>query len=78
MESMSFTYIVVGAACFLAALSARPLVNFNLVLYRKVGLPSLAAAWERRLGWWIPVVRVIAAGLAFGFFLLSFGLFRSG
>ncbi|GEM_PF-4710060 len=44
MESMSLAQVAVGVAFLLAALAARPLVGLNLLLYRKVGLSSLAVA----------------------------------
>lgn len=78
MEVSSLAQVVLGAACLLAALAARPLVTLNLLLYRKVGLSGLAVAWERRLGWWIRTVRVVAAVLALAFLILGFGVLRSG
>ena len=76
MESFSLAQVATGAAFLFAALAAGPLVHLNLWLYRRLPFPGLAVAWERRLGWWIPTVRVVCAVLAAAFLVTGFGMVR--
>jgi hypothetical protein len=63
MESRLLYHAVIGAGFLVAAIAAGPLVRTNLWVYRKLGLGGFARAWEGRLGWWVPTVRVLCVTL---------------
>lgn len=74
MASVSLPHLVVGAGCLLVSLAARAVVVVTLSLYRKLGLPGLAATWEWGLSWWVPTVRVVAGVLALGLLMRGLGI----
>ena len=74
MVTASLPHLAVGAGCLLVLLAARAVVVLTLSLYRTLGLPGLAGAWERGLSWWIPAVRIISGVLALGFLVRGLGI----
>ena len=72
MHRIDLTLVAAGFVFLAAALMAPSLVRVNLVAYRLLGLEDLACAWERRLSWWVPVVRIVSAAgtLVIAFLLL--------
>lgn len=78
MDNTVLAQVGLGVAMLVAAVSAGPLVRLNLRIYRLLGFARLADVWERRLGWWVPTVRIACVVLAFAQFVMGAGLVRIG
>ena len=69
MES-GISAFVVPAILIITAIAARPLVDFNILIYRKLHLRRMAGFWECRRNRWINVVRTNCVLAAFIFMVI--------
>lgn len=68
------TYLYAAGLFGLGALIARPMVNLNIWIYRKMGFPGAADFWRRQLPWWVPFLKIICLTGAGVMVLVGLGL----
>jgi hypothetical protein len=57
MESNQLLMIILALIFLTAGAMARPLIELNLWVYKKAGLPKLATFWQHQISWWRPAMR---------------------
>ena len=67
-------YLYLAVLVGLSALIARPMVNLNIWIYRKMGFPRAADFWQRQLPWWVPFLKTICLTGAGVLVLVGLGL----
>lgn len=74
MAQFDLELLILAAVFLMAGVFARHLIDFNLWIYKRIGLVSLADFWKRQLKWWLPTVRAVAIIGAVAFFVIGTGI----